>query len=192
MDNKKAYIDLLNLTQRDGMDKLIEYLEENNFFTAPASTKFHMNGVGGLLTHSLNVYDKAICLKTTLIKEKSLEYMNENDLTVDNIVIASLLHDIGKIGDYGKPLYKENILKSGKQSPTKPYETNKDLAYIPHEVRSVVIANRFISLTENEEFAIYNHNGMYTNGKYDLNGKERPLQTIIHFADLWVSRFEEK
>jgi hypothetical protein len=62
--------------------------------------------------------------------------------------------------------------------------------YIPHEVRSVKIASRFIHLTEYEEHAIYYHNGKYTHTGYDL--KETPLQMLLHFADLWCSRVLEE
>jgi len=69
--------------------------------------------------------------------------------------------------------------------------TNKELLYVPHEIRSIAIAERFISLTENEEFAILYHNGMYGDLKYSYSGKETPLSMILHFADLWASRVTE-
>lgn len=56
-DNKKRFIDLLKSTKREGIDKLIDFLEKTDFFTAPASTRFHSSYEGGLLQHSLNVYD---------------------------------------------------------------------------------------------------------------------------------------
>lgn len=86
------------------------------------------------------------------------------DETQNAIIICALLHDLGKMGDYGKPNYVPNMIKSRKkdengeyplvQSEAKPYEINKELLYIPHEVRSIAIAERFIKLTEEEEQAI--------------------------------------
>jgi 23S rRNA maturation-related 3'-5' exoribonuclease YhaM len=122
---------------------------------------------------------------------ESVNYQNR-----DSVIIASLLHDVGKAGDYGKQNYTENYLKTRDKegnpmrSATKPFCTNKDLLYIPHEVRSIAIIRQFFALTEEEEHAIYYHNGKYTHTGYDL--KETPLQMILHFADLWSSRVTEK
>ena len=60
---KEQIVNLLKKTQRNGMDKVIKYLEENDFFITPASTKYHGNYDGGLAEHSLNVYE--------LFKEKN-------------------------------------------------------------------------------------------------------------------------
>lgn len=78
------------------------------------------------------------------------------------------------------------------QSEAKPYEINKELAYIDHEIRSVMIAERYIKLTEGEEQAILWHNGLYGIFKYEIQGKETPLYMLLHFADMWVSREVEK
>lgn len=59
MTNKERFIELLRSTKREGIEKLIDFLEKTDFFTAPASTRFHMSCEGGLLQHSLNVYDIA-------------------------------------------------------------------------------------------------------------------------------------
>lgn len=96
------------------------------------------------------------------------------------------------MGDHYKPNYVENILKSGERSSAKPYTTNTELAYIPHEIRSVMIAERYIFLSEDEEKAILWHNGLYGQFKYDIQGKEDELYMILHFADMWASRIIEK
>ena len=57
MTNKERFIELLRSTKREGIEKLIDFLEKTDFFTAPASTRFHSSYEGGLLQHSLNVYD---------------------------------------------------------------------------------------------------------------------------------------
>lgn len=178
MSTKNEIINLLRKTKREGIEDLIDYMIENGFFHAPCSGQHHLAEEGGLAEHSLNVY---IYSKITA---KPLGYKNEESLT-----IASLLHDIGKIGAHGKPNYVPNILKSGELSKSKPYETNKDLLYVDHAIRSVAIISRFIELTEEEEHAILYHNGKYTHIGYDL--KETELQMLIHFADLWVSRAVE-
>jgi 23S rRNA maturation-related 3'-5' exoribonuclease YhaM len=110
----------------------------------------------------------------------------------NSIIIVSLLHDLGKASYRGKPNYVPNILKSGKLSETKPYETNKDLLIADHAYKSCMIASKFIELTEEEEFAILYHNGLYVPSGRDIQGKERPLQLLLHFSDMWCSRFIEK
>lgn len=183
--------ELLLNTEREGMINLINYMKENGFFTAPCSGQYHLSKEGGLAEHSLNVFVLAydLCYNTSNIQDASI--------LPDSIVIASLLHDLGKMGQFGKPSYVPNMITDRKtkelvQSEKKPYETNKELLYIPHEIRSIQIASQFIELTEEENFAILHHNGLYGDLKYQLNGKERPLQMLLHFADLWASRVTEK
>ena len=95
------------------------------------------------------------------------------------------------MGDHGKANYEPNVLKSGTVSAAKPYITNKSLIYLPHEIRSAMIAERYIELSEDEEAAILWHNGLYGQFKYDIPGKETPLYMILHWADMWASRVVE-
>ena len=181
IDIKEKIIGELKATGRTGIIDLIDYMEESGFFTAPCSGAHHLSREGGLAEHSLNVYYGMIALDKAF----------DTDLPFDSITLCGLLHDLGKMGDYGKPNYVENILKSGKQSDSKPYVTNSDLLYIPHEIRSIAIAERHITLTEEEEFAILYHNALYSDLKYSYKGKETPLSMILHFSDLWCSRVTE-
>lgn len=178
---KDKIIDLLKSTEREGIDGLIEAMEQGGFFTAPCSSDKHLCCPGGLAEHSLNVYSAMVDIDAGLAA----------DLPEDSIVICAILHDLGKMGDHGKPNYTENILKSGLKSSAKPYSTNKDLIYLAHEIRSAMIAERYISLSEEEEAAILWHNGLYGQFKYDIPGKETPLYMVLHWADMWASRVIE-
>ena len=178
---KDTIINLLKETSRTGVIDLIDYMEEAGFFTSPCSTDKHLSREGGLAEHSLNV----------VYKMMELDKAFKSDLPWDSIILTGLLHDLGKMGDFGKPNYVENLLKSGKVSDAKPYKTNPDLLYVPHEIRSVAIAERHIMLTEQEEFAILYHNGMYGDLRYAFSGKETPLSLVLHFADMWSSRVTE-
>lgn len=178
---KEKIIELLKSTQRKGIEDLISYMEESGFFEAPCSGAYHLAKEGGLAEHSMNVYSQMCYLNIAL----------EAKIEQSSLIICSLLHDLGKMGDYGKPNYVPNVLKSGKVSDTKPWETNKDLLYVPHEIRSIVIAERFIPLSEGEEFAIVYHNGMYSDLRYSYSGKETPLSLVLHFADMWCARVIE-
>lgn len=190
MDREKLineFRDTLLKTEREGMVELLDYLADNGFLDAPCSTKFHLAKEGGLLEHSVNVLHVAEKLSVSLYGAKNLT----KELK-DSIAICALLHDIGKIGDFGKSNYVPKVLKSGKVSEAEPYETNKDLLYIDHEIRSIKLASLFIDLTEEEEHAILYHNGLYGNLKYAISGKETPLYMIIHWADMWASRVVER
>ena len=179
---KQTIINMLKETSRTGVIDLIDYMEEAGFFTSPCSSDKHLSREGGLAEHSLNV----------VFKMNELDKAFKADLPWDSIIICGLLHDLGKMGDHGKANYISNVLKSGTVSAAKPYKTNPELIYLPHEVRSVMIAERFIELTEAEETAILWHNGLYGTFKYDIPGKETPLYMILHFADMWASRVVEK
>ena len=184
--NIDKFKDYLLKTEREGMNDLLDYLEEIGFFTAPASSQYHGAYEGALLEHSLNVLEYADKLASKWLTKAEYKKL------FPSMVICSLLHDVGKCGQFGKPLYVPNILKSGEQSDKKPYEQNKDLMTLPHEVVSVIEITKFIDLTEDEQRAIAWHNGLYGCFKYEIQGKETPLYMIIHFADMWASRVVEK
>ena len=188
--------DLLLSTERPGMKNLIEYMEDNGFFTAPCSTSHHLSTEGGLAQHSYNVYMIAKDIFYLLYPGETEERSSE-----DSLIICSLLHDIGKMGQFGKPNYVPNMLKGRatkanpnpepKQSESKPFKSNPDLLYVDHEVRALSIIGRFIELTEEEQLVILWHNGLYGPFKYEIPGREIPLYMIIHFADMWASRVIE-
>ena len=183
MENiKESIIDLLKSTKREGMDDFIEEMERNGFFTSSCSGGNHLCKEGGLAEHSLNVCKKAMQLALAWEMEPLME----------SVVLVSLLHDYGKTGDYGKVLYVDNVLKSGKVSSTKPFKRNPDILEKNHAVKSVVMINRWIDLTEEEEFAILHHDGFYERANYDAWQKPTPLLMILHFADLWCSRVVEE
>lgn len=185
METRERIIGLLKSTNRPGMDKLIQAMDEGGFFTSPCSGGHHLAKEGGLAEHSLNVLNIAESVATTMTGaalSKAVE---------DELIIICLLHDLGKMGQYGKVNYVENTLKSGKQSTSKPYKVNPDLLYVDHEIRSIVIAQQYIELTEEEQQAILWHNGLYGNFRYQIQGKETPLYLTLHFADMWVSRIIE-
>lgn len=188
---KEKIIELLRSTQRPGIENLIQHMEEIGFFTAPCSTQYHLCKEGGLAEHSLNVCNLMQRMYYNHDEYGILQDEFSRHMELESIIIVSLLHDIGKASYRGKPNYTANILKSGKVSDSKPYETNKDRLYMPHEIVSLQIISRYIELTEEEEFAILYHNGMYVPSGRDINGKERPLQLLLHMADLWCSRFVE-
>lgn len=182
MDTKTRIIGILRATERKGIEDLIGWMEENGFFDAPCSSRYHLAEPGGLAEHSLNVFRVAIGIAGELYKK------DPQALTFDfvnSLVIASILHDLGKAGQFGKPAYIEN-----EDPEAGTFRTNKDLLYMPHEVRSIAIASQFIKLTEQEQFAILYHNGLYGELQ-SIKNHETPLYMILHFADMWASRVIE-
>lgn len=185
LDNKKYVVEHLLSTEREGMEDLIAYMEEIGFFEAPCSGGNHLACQFGLVHHSRNVMMAAENIGYALLgKVKYAEIR-------DSVIIATALHDLGKCGDYGKQMYVPNILKSGKASEAKPFKRNPALLPLDHATRSIKLATLFIDLTEDEEFAIRYHDGLYESANYAVKGNETPLYLILHYADLWSSRVTE-
>ena len=104
MTKKEEFIEIFNkYITREGADRLLEYLDSpaSDFFTAPASTRFHLSREEGLLEHSLNVYDCLVdYLSRPRVREQyGMEYSDES------IAIVSLLHDLCKVNFYVLSLY---------------------------------------------------------------------------------------
>lgn len=173
-------------TGREGILELIPFLREIGYFTAACSGGNHLCKEGGLAEHSVNVMWTAEKISVALIGGKNITKEMR-----DSIVIASLLHDLGKCGQFGKEEYVPNVLKSGNTSTAKPFKRNPELLNVPHSIRSVVLATLFIDLTEEEQHAILYHDGMYTPLGRELQGNETELYLILHTADMWCSRFVE-
>lgn len=180
-ENKEVIETALRGTGRDGIENLLDYMDKAGFYTAPASTKYHGAVEGGLAAHSINVWRIATQITQTIMSDAEFE---------NSIIITSILHDLGKVGQFGKPLYVDNVLKKG-ISEAQPYKTNPDLRTLPHEIVSCIEIERFIQLTPEEQQAIAWHNGLYGAFKYEIAGKETPLYMILHFADMWASRVLE-
>ena len=185
LDNKKYVVDRLLATKREGMEDLIGYMEQIGFFEAPCSGGNHLACQFGLVHHSRNVMMAAENIGYALLGKVKYEEIR------DSVIIAAALHDLGKGGEYGTQMYVPNILKSGKTSEAKPFKRNPALLPIDHATRSVKLATLFIDLTEDEEFAIRYHDGLYETANYGVKGHETPLYLILHYADLWSSRVTE-
>ena len=108
-EDEKRFREILESTGREGAEEILHYLKINNFFTAPASVHHHSNWKGGLVDHSLKVYDYAMKFREEMLQEDpSLEEF----LKVENIAVAALLHDVCKMDEYkikanGTPAHKE-------------------------------------------------------------------------------------
>ena len=172
---KEEFINLLKQTNREGMDKLIEFLERTDFFEAPASTRFHGCFKGGLLEHSLKVYE--------ILKTKT-----EDSASVK---IIALLHDVCKANFY-KVDYRNAKNEQGVWEKV-PYYTVYDTIPYGHGEKSVMMISEFIKLTPEERYAIRWHMG-FTEPKelYGTIGiayKKYPIALLTHEADLEATYF---
>ena len=153
---------------REGADKLLDFLVKSDFFTAPASTRYHGAHEGGLLEHSLNVYDCLVdILNRPRMKELyGIEYSDES------IAIAGLLHDICKVNFY-KTSFR-NVKDENGKWVSAPYYTIEDNLPYGHGEKSVYIVSGFMRLTRDEAFAIRYHMGF--SGTEDTNNVGRALE----------------
>lgn len=196
VEEKFEYIkNLLRSFKREGMDKVIEYMENSDFTYAPSSTKFHSNYHGGLMDHSLLVMSTALRLREAML---DMNPELSSRLTVESTIISGLLHDICKIGFY---MPKEKWKKD---------ENNRWMSYtgydvvdtfpIGHGEKSVIILQELgLKLTIEEMLAIRYHMGLWSttvdcgdaNRAYFRAVEMCPLLCIIQNADFMSSNILE-
>lgn len=186
MTNKERFIELLRSTKREGIEKLIDFLEKTDFFTAPASTRFHMSCEGGLLQHSLNVYDCLVNLGTTTgdVQEFQAAGMRLDSIPQESIIIVALLHDLCKVNFYATEMrWRKDANNKWEQYPV--YAVNDRNPY-GHGEKSVMMASEFIHLTMEERYAIRWHMGMSEANiiqTYCQAAEKYPLVLFTHMAD---------
>lgn len=193
MSAKEEFIEIFREhVHRDGAEALLDYLtNKSDFFTSPASARYHGAYAGGLCEHSLNVYH---CLTDYLARERvtdlyGLEYSPES------IALVALLHDVCKIGCY-KPSTRNVKGEDGKwtQVPTFTYE---DPLPYGHGEKSVYVINGFVRLTREEAMAIRWHMGGFDEsvkgGSFALAHafEKYPLAVKLHLSDLEATYLHE-
>lgn len=171
--------------ERDGIDNLLEWVEhETDFFTAPASTRYHGSYEGGLVEHSLNVYDRLVWEMENTVGASWQEIYSP-----ESIAIIALFHDLCKIDRY---VITEKWRKdeNGDWEAYEAYEYNKEKAEMGHGAQSVFYLQKFIQLTELEAQAIFWHMGAYDISPYATLAacsetfKWNPLAFLTHRADM--------
>lgn len=180
---KEEFINLLRKTNREGIENLISFLEKTDFFTAPASTRFHGSHECGLLEHSLKVYE--------ILKEKVKNCSIDINIPEDTIIISSLLHDICKVNFY-KVDYRNAKNERGEWEKV-PYYTVDDTIPYGHGEKSVMMITEYMKLTPDEKYSIRWHMG-FTEPKelYTTLGqafKKYPLALLLFESDLEATYF---
>jgi HD superfamily phosphohydrolase YqeK len=170
---------------RDGVNELIKWIESTDFFVAPASTRFHGNYRGGLVEHSINVYEN-------LVKLNALYGLCQDEET---LAIVSLLHDVCKVD-----MYKEDFRNvkndNGVWEKVPCYTHDEKFAYGGHGSKSVFLVQKHMRLTDEEAVCINAHMGAFDRptGDYSLTAAYEmyPLALLLHTADMIATYIDEK
>lgn len=203
IDNENRFIALLTMTNREGINDLIDYLKSTDFFYAPASTKYHGNFKGGLCLHSLYVYDIMKKMFDNYLELKEFNDIGETYEEAHNsIIISSLLHDISKANLYeetyqNKKIYCDDGTKydeGGRYEwkSVKGYKTRDEEEQFVignHEETSEFIARQFIPLRISESAAIMHHHGGVGWDSIPIEAMSKiyikyTLALLLHEADL--------
>jgi len=170
--------------KREGADKLIEYIRSTDFFTAPASSRFHSNFQGGLVEHSVKVYNRFV----------KLVEMEGIDIEPESIAIIALLHDICKVNYYKIEMRNVKVDGSWVQ---KPYYAVEDTLPYGHGEKSVYMISAFMRLTREEAMAINWHMGAFDPRAREGNllnkaYAQHPLTLLFHIADITATYLDER
>lgn len=175
MDYKKTFKQLVKeFIHRDGVDELMDMLEKTDFYSAPASSRYHEAYEGGLVEHSVKVYNE-------LYQDVNIGLTNP-----ETIAIVALFHDFCKIGYYEVEMRNKKD-ENGKWVQYPFYIVNDNYPY-GHGEKSVIMIEQFMKLTDEERMAIRWHMGAYS-GQQDWNTLASaynmfPLALLLHQADM--------
>lgn len=180
---KNKILEELNKIERNGMDFLIKWLCNSDYFEAPASTRFHGNFKGGLAEH---------CYKVLKVHRRLDEAFKTN-LSAEYITITSLLHDACKINFYTTE--KRNRKVDGKWESYDAYIV-EDQEPLGHGAKSIILLNKFIKLTQMETYAILWHmgrpNDYVESMSYESALEKFPSTLLLHVADNISTKMYEK
>lgn len=203
--NKARFEELVKkYVKREGVESLLKWLESTDFYTAPASTQYHLSVEGGLCQHSLNVFDNLVMLSRSYYKVSEDEenpifngatIEDEGAYSMENIVVTALFHDICKANCYVRDF--RNVKIDGKWNQVEYWRWDEQFIY-GHGTKSVYIIQQFMRLYIAEAHAIRYHMA----GKEDTlsNTLERgsaqvyektPIAVMLHLADMMSAYLTE-
>lgn len=197
MTTKEEFIELLRSTHREGVEDLLEGLENMGFFTAPASANHHLNTEGGLVQHSLNTCKAALMVWEGMA---AIEPGLEKEVERESVIIASLLHDVCKSDIYFRTVKKKKTA-IGTWEDNEGYKVSYKIFPMGHGEKSVILLLcNGIALSDDEMLAIRWHMGAwginmnsYEDQRcFDTSQKLYPLVTIIQVADKLAANIMER
>lgn len=178
---------------RDGIEDLMQWLEGTDFFTAPASARFHGSYAGGLVEHSLAVYKRMVQFADYYDQEM---YGGAPDYTwsAETLAIVGLFHDFCKIGTYKTELrWRKDAQQRWEQYPT--YKKEEDFNFGGHGSKSLYLIQNFLSLEPQEAVAINCHMGEFDSTIYSNPSpafEQFPLAWLLHIADEAATYIDHK
>lgn len=170
---------------RPGIEKLMEWLDTTDFYIAPASTKYHGSRDGGLVEHSLDVYDAIQNEADFLCEQSEMILFNE-----ESLAIVSLFHDLCKVNRYQKGTRNVKNEKTGQWDKVACYNYVTDRTSLGHGAESCFYITQHMQLTRAEWEAIYWHMGAYDLSPYsNVSGlsdtyAHNMLAFALHRADM--------
>lgn len=192
MNAKDEFLDIFDkYITRQGAAELRKYLLGSDFFTAPASGRFHCCHAGGLCEHSINVYRRMLAIVKAEYGEEW-----EKKVTHESVAICALLHDVCKIDYYKEDM--RNVKNENGEWIKVPYYTKAEKLPYGHGEKSVYIINGFIRLTRTEALAINWHMGGFDarsrGGDFSISEAyaSNPLCVLLHVADLEATYLDEE
>ncbi len=197
MTTKEEFIELLRSTHREGVEDLLEGLENMGFFTAPASANHHLNTEGGLVQHSLNTCKAALMVWEGMA---AIEPGLAKEVERESVIIASLLHDVCKSDIYFRTVKKKKTA-IGTWEDNEGYKVSYKNFPMGHGEKSVILLLcNGIALSDDEMLAIRWHMGAwginmnsYEDQRcFDTSQKLYPLVTIIQVADKLAANIMER
>lgn len=198
-DMREAFIAAVRGSiRRSGVDELMEWLETTDWYSAPASTRYHLAREGGLAEHSINVYKRLLRLYET-------EYGEIPCGRKETLAIAALFHDICKADIYKEEwknvkVYRETGSKydAGGRfdwETQRGYAVDEKFRFGYHGAKSVFLIERHMKLTAEEAVSIANHMGAYDRNANDYSVgavfERYPLALLLHTADCLASFIDE-
>lgn len=199
-ENVCRFEKLLQGVKREGVEELLNFIRGSDFYTAPASTRYHLAEEGGLLKHSIHVYDCLMKKKENPVWKEAL-----SDVSDDTFILVSLLHDLCKTYFYGEELKNRKTYDEDKVKAANPRTVKRDAngefiwetvpAYVVddkyplgHGEKSVFFIMQFVKLTMLEIAAIKHHMGAYCDSsQWNTLGQayeKYPLALALHESDL--------
>lgn len=184
MISSKDYFEseVLSMIHRDGIEVLMDYINTTDFFEAPASSRFHGNHEGGLVEHSIKVYQWMFDIYKGLTAVKA----DIPKMSIESMSIVSLFHDVCKIETYKIDYRNVKDPDTGVWNRCPYYKQEDESGFGAHGAKSVFILNQFIKLTEEETVAILHHMGAWDKSTYSDPGRayeKYRLAWLLHVAD---------
>lgn len=171
--NKARIEELCSGIARPGIENLMKWLDSSDFYTAPASSRYHGAEPGGLTQHSLNVYDEL---------KRLLAAYPEIVIPEESVIIASLFHDLCKVNFY-KTETRNRKNDKGVWESYEAYTIDEKFKYGGHGSKSVFLIQNFMKLTAEEAVAINCHMGSFENEHVGEAYEQHPFALLLSWAD---------